>query len=79
MLNLGVAVENCPLGLAVLCHMHAICVKQNMHRVRPLCVIAAATAGMSAVLPQLVAKVDADFRKGNLKEARAAQDTLNKW
>ena len=36
-------------------------------------------AGMSAVLPHLVAKVDEEFRKGNLKEARAAQDTLNKW
>ena len=36
-------------------------------------------AGMSAVLPHLVAKVDAEFRKGDLKEARAAQDTLNKW
>ncbi|KAL0034124.1 hypothetical protein WJX79_010218 [Trebouxia sp. C0005] len=35
--------------------------------------------GMSAVLPHLVAKVDEEFRKGNLKEARAAQDTLNKW
>lgn len=35
--------------------------------------------GMSAVLPHLVAKVDAQFRKGDLKEARAAQDTLNKW
>lgn len=35
--------------------------------------------GMSAVLPQLVAKVDASFRKGDLKEAQAAQATLNKW
>lgn len=38
-----------------------------------------AFAGMSAVLPQLVAKVDASFRKGDLKEAQAAQATLNKW
>jgi dihydrodipicolinate synthase/N-acetylneuraminate lyase len=36
-------------------------------------------AGMSAVLPHLVAKVDEEFRKGNLTEAHAAQDTLNKW
>lgn len=36
-------------------------------------------AGMCAVLPHLVAKVDEEFRKGNLTEARAAQDTLNKW
>ncbi len=36
-------------------------------------------AGMSAVLPHLVAKVDEEFRKGNLSEARAAQGTLNKW
>lgn len=35
--------------------------------------------GMSAVLPQLVAKVDASFRKGDQKEAQAAQATLNKW
>ncbi|DBB17114.1 TPA: hypothetical protein ACH3X3_014194 [Trebouxia sp. C0006] len=35
--------------------------------------------GMCAVLPHLVAKVDEEFRKGNLTEARAAQDTLNKW
>lgn len=34
---------------------------------------------MSAVLPHLVAKVDADFRKGDLDSARKAQDTLNKW
>ena len=34
---------------------------------------------MSAVLPHLVAKVDEEFRKGNLTEAHAAQDTLNKW
>ncbi len=36
-------------------------------------------AGMSAVLPHLVAKVDEAFRTGNITEARAAQDTLNKW
>lgn len=36
-------------------------------------------AGMSAVLPHLVAKVDEEFRKGNLKEACAAQNTLNTW
>lgn len=36
-------------------------------------------AGMSAVLPQLVTKVDASFRKGELKQAQAAQATLNKW
>ncbi|KAL3143555.1 hypothetical protein ABBQ38_002354 [Trebouxia sp. C0009 RCD-2024] len=35
--------------------------------------------GMSAVLPQLVTKVDASFRKGEVKEAQAAQVTLNKW
>lgn len=34
---------------------------------------------MSAVLPHLVAKVDADFMQGDLKSARAAQETLNKW
>ena len=34
---------------------------------------------MSAVLPELVAKVDASFRQGALKEAQAAQATLNKW
>ena len=36
-------------------------------------------AGMSAVLPHLVAKVDADFRSGDLKSSQDAQDTLNKW
>ena len=34
---------------------------------------------MSAVLPHLVAKVDAEFRNGNLKAAQEAQDTLNRW
>ena len=38
-----------------------------------------ATAGMSAVLPHLVAKVDASFKKGDKEEAQAAQATLNKW
>ena len=38
-----------------------------------------AIAGMSAVLPHLVAQVDASFRKGDEKGAKAAQATLNKW
>ena len=38
-----------------------------------------AIAGMSAVLPNLVAKVDASFKQGNKEEAQAAQATLNKW
>lgn len=38
-----------------------------------------AIAGMSAVLPHLVAKVYASFKKGDKEEAQAAQATLNKW
>lgn len=38
-----------------------------------------AIAAMSAVLPHLVAQVDASFRKGDEKGAKAAQATLNEW
>lgn len=50
-----------------------ICTQQWLQRCSAFC------AGMSAVLPNLVAKVDAEFRKGNLEAAEAAQETLNKW
>ena len=36
-------------------------------------------AGMSAVLPHLVAKVAESFKNANREEAQAAQATLNKW